>query len=159
MGSDFCGGYTGGRNWHEDSPSAGFALAIIEILIWTDNTEGSDMNQKHNGQGATSRGGARPGAGRPRIYENADSIREDLWQAVKRKAAEAGRTLADELVDLAYSDDKRTRLPAIRAIYQALITVEAPGTDHRWPRTDDGLPPQRPDPATVVPLNVPERPN
>ena len=103
----------------------------------------------HTGQ--ANRGGARPGAGRPPNNENSAAMRQELIEALKKKAKETGRTLADELVDLVYSDDKRSKMPALRLIYNTLVISEQPSeSGPRFLPADYGLPPLKPDPAKVV---------
>jgi hypothetical protein len=100
-----------------------------------------------------ARGGARPGAGRPRLEYD----RAELLEAVKRKTESTGRSIATELVEMAYDDDKRIRLAAIKLVYQMLgKPAESHSSTQQFPSTDSGLPNRRPDPARVVPLIRPE---
>jgi len=105
--------------------------------------------------------GARP-VGRPKGVRKPEShLPKQLREALARKALETGSTIADQLVELAYSDDKRSRMPAIRAVYEILIPVEdaemAPEEEEVvTPPSDEGLPARRPDPAKVVPIRAEE---
>jgi len=69
-----------------------------------------------------TKGGSRPGAGRKPAFVNSDKFREQLVSACEKKAEETGRTVADELLEIAYSDDKRTKMPALRLIFEKVVT-------------------------------------
>ena len=98
----------------------------------------------------SARQGERNLGGRPRKPESALSV--DLREAVIAKAKATGRTIGQELVDIAYSDDKRTKMPAIKAIYDILVAPLAVEEAPEQPTADAGLPDVRPDPAKVVPI-------
>jgi hypothetical protein len=106
-----------------------------------------------NSDNKDARGGTRPGAGRPRLEYD----RAELLEAVRRKAESTGRSIASELVEMAYDDDKRIRLAAIKIVYQMLgkPAAQRPSTQ-QFPSTDSGLPERRPDPARVFPIIRPE---
>ncbi len=97
--------------------------------------------------------------GRPKVPESA--LTRDLRAALVAKATETGRTLAEELTEVAYSEDKRTKLPAIRTIYDILLPVEQEEAREEEelpavPNTHAGLPERQPDPAKVGPF-IPAR--
>ena len=102
----------------------------------------------------TPRGGARPNSGpKIKLYENTEEFRDELLVALKSKAEETGRTVAEELVDVAYSEDKRAKMPAIKLIYDKLIPeTQKRVHEYRPLSTQSGLPERDPDPAKVVRL-------
>jgi hypothetical protein len=104
-----------------------------------------------------TRGGSRPGAGRPRI-EISDQEVKKLIKAARKKEKETGKGIFDILVSMAYGDDYRVtpkdQISAIRLYVDAVVS-KAQQKDVKVTTTQEPavfLPEQKPDPAKLVPI-------
>ena len=102
----------------------------------------------------TKRGGARPGAGRPRLYKNSELIKQDLYDTCEEMAKKNGTTLAEEICAVAWGKDKQYKMPALRLIYEKLtMTTPTKEGNNNEKEPPVELPEMKADPARVIPLS------
>lgn len=103
-------------------------------------------------------GGYRPTnpGGRPPSYKNSDAFREDLARAEKASIAAGNPSMAEALVELAKSDDKRTAAPAMKLFYDKVIIPQSEQKVETTKVTGPGiyLPEEKPVLATVTAITA-----
>ena len=111
----------------------------------------------------TERGGARPGAGRPPKYENSDKVLQALIEAETASVGQGKPSMAECLVKIAKSGDKRAALPAMRLFFDKVLIPtsqhdvepsQSPGILFYDP--EKGTPPEDTDAAVCLPISQPD---
>jgi len=107
-------------------------------------------------RGASGRGGVRTGSGRPRSYVNSDRFRADLVRA-ERASVKAGEpSMAETLVAMAKSNDKRAAAPALKLFYDKVVIPASEQKVETTRVTGPGiyLPEEKPVLASVTPIKA-----
>ena len=111
-----------------------------------------------------TRGGYRPGSGRPRV-EISDAEIKKLLREAKKKERETGKPIYAILMELAYGQadnaSPKDQIAAIRLYIDAVVS-RAQQRDIKVTTLQEPavyLPEQKPDPAKIVPIAAGARPH
>lgn len=101
--------------------------------------------------GTTKRGGARPGAGRPTIYQLSERERQRIIKAMRRSERQHRKSMGAVLAEMVFSDDKRVSATGMQ-VYLRDVLAKSSQQDmnvnkREFPAPDIFLPEQKPDPA------------